>query len=142
MFKTNRQSNENLDRAGKVILRSAAAAEEDIEAAASSPFLLTRVRAAINQAQRAREETGSWLSLFLVARSAVPAMVLIAGLTALLTLLSTGASSPVNARFVDDELIYGSRDGSVEQSVLADNSSLSGDDVFSLIVERGDRETR
>ena len=68
MFKTSRPRNEDLDLIGKVILRSAAAQEEDVEAAASSPFLFTRVRAAIAAEQRLQEESGSWLSLILVAR--------------------------------------------------------------------------
>jgi hypothetical protein len=137
MFKSNRHQDEKLDQAAKVILRVAAASEKDLEAAASSPFLFTRIRAAITEQQGRGEETTGWLSLFFVARRAVPAMVVVAVLTALITVLSVGPSAPaVTARLVDDEVVYGSREGDVERSVLADNSSLSRDEVFSLIVDR------
>jgi len=131
MFKTNSQRNEELDRIGKLVLRSAAAQEEDTEAAASSPFLFTRVRAAIAAEQRLQEEAGSWLSMILVARRAVPAMALVATLAAILTVWSAG---PAPAQG-DEEALFGMPDAGVEQTVLA-SRGLSRDDVFNIVVDR------
>jgi len=55
MFESNPPKTEELDRAGKLILMAAAASESEIEAAASSPFLFTRVRAGINEERRRRD---------------------------------------------------------------------------------------
>lgn len=134
MFKTNNQRNEELDRLGKIVLRSSTARDEDTEAAASSPFLFTRVRAAITAEQRLQEESGSWLSMILVARRAVPAMALVATLAAILTVWS---AAPLNATpaQADEEGLFGLLDPGVEQSVLA-SRGLSRDDVFNIVVDR------
>jgi broad specificity phosphatase PhoE len=135
MFKTSRQKNEDLDLIGKVILRSAAAKEEDVEAAASSPFLFTRVRAAITAEQRLQEESGSWLSLILVARRAVPAMALVAILAAVLTVWSAGPALSGAQAQADEEGLPMLLEPGVEQAVLA-SRGLSRDDVFNIVVDR------
>lgn len=135
MFKTNSQRNEELDRIGKMILRSSAARDEDTEAAASSPFLFTRVRAAIAAEQRLQEESGSWLSMILVARRAVPAMALVATLAAILTVWSAGPALNGTAAQADEEGLFGLLDPGVEQTVLA-SRGLSRDDVFNIVVDR------
>jgi len=133
MFRANDQRNEELDRAGKVILQSAVAREEDIEAAATSPFLFTRVRAAIAGEQRLEEAAGGWLSMILVARRAVPAMALVATLAAILTVWSAGFNSTAQA---DSEGLFGMPDPGVEQSVLASRNGLSRDEIFNIVVDR------
>ena len=135
MFKTSRPRNEDLDLIGKVILRSAAAQEEDVEAAASSPFLFTRVRAAIAAEQRLQEESGSWLSLILVARRAVPAMALVAILAAVLTVWSAGPALSGTQAQADEEGLPILLEPGVEQTVLA-SRGLSRDDVFNIVVDR------
>lgn len=137
----NRQMNEQLDRAGKLVLLAAAADESETEAAASSPFLYTRLRAAIAEEHR-REEAGGWLSLLFVARRAVPAMALIAALAAVLTLWSAQLGAPTNNIGLDDEAFFDSRDNGVEQSILAGNNSLSRDEVFGIVVDQNEREKR
>ena len=134
MFKANGQRNNELDRIGKMVLRSAVAREEDVEAAASSPFLLTRVRAAIESEQRLQEESGGWISLILVARRAVPAMVLVAILAAILTVWSAGFTP--TAVQADAEGLFGNPDPGVEQTVLASRNGLSRDEIFNLVVDR------
>lgn len=134
MFKTNSQRNEELDRLGEIVLRSAAAREEDTEAAASSPFLFTRVRAAIAAEERMQEEAGSWLSMILVARRAVPAMALVAILAAILTVWSAGPLNGTPAQ-ADEEALFGMPEAGVEQTVLA-SRGLSRDDVFNIVVDR------
>jgi len=87
MFKRNSQNDEHLDRAGNLVLRTAAADEQEIEKAAASPFLFTRVRARI--AEQLREnEGGGWQSLPLIAWRAIPAMALVASLAGGLMLWS------------------------------------------------------
>lgn len=135
MFKTNSQRNEELDRLGKVVLRSAAAREEDTEAAASSPFLFTRVRAAIAAEQRLQEEAGSWLSMILVARRAIPAMALVAILAAVLTVWSAGPTLNGTPAQADEEALFGMPEAGVEQTVLA-SRGLSRDEVFNIVVDR------
>jgi hypothetical protein len=135
MFKTSRPRNEDLDLIGKVILRSAAAQEEDVEAAASSPFLFTRVRAAIAAEQRLQEESGSWLSLILVARRAVPAMALVAILAAVLTVWSAGPVLSGTQAQAEEEGLPILLEPGVEQTVLA-SRGLSRDDVFNIVVDR------
>jgi hypothetical protein len=135
MFKKNSQRNEELDRLGKMILRSAAAREEDTEAAASSPFLFTRVHAAIAAEQRLQEESGSWLSMILVARRAVPAMALVATLAAILTVWSSGPAPNGTPAQAEEEGLFSLLDPGVEQTVLA-SRGLSRDEVFNIVVDR------
>jgi hypothetical protein len=135
MFKKNRPENEKLDRLGKVILRSAAAREEDVETAASAPFLFARVRAAIAE-QRQTEESGSWFSLVLVARRAIPAMALVALFAALLTVWSARPGSGLNPNTAEEEGLFELVEPGVERTVLAGRNGLSRDEVFNIVVER------
>ena len=128
------EKTEQLDRAGRRVLRAAACDETESDLAADSPFLFTRVRASIAEEQRRREETGSWLSIFFVARRAVPAMALITLLVAILTAWSAQPGAP-QSNF-DDEALFGSPGAGVEQTVLADHNGLSQDDVFNIVVDR------
>lgn len=68
MFRKNHQIDEELDRLGRQVLRSASQAEREIEAVADSPFLFARVRARIAEEERRRNEAGAWLTLPFVAR--------------------------------------------------------------------------
>src|SRR3954471_22470487 len=136
MFKSNSPRNEELDRVAKLVLRSASASESDIEAAASSPFLFTRVRAAINQGPEPEDARG-WLSIVQVAWRAVPAMALVAIMAAGLTVWSTSSAPvPVPVAQADDELLIGPIDPGVEKTVLASRNGLSRDEVFNIVVER------
>ena len=137
----NLQTNEQLDRAGRLVLLAATGSEAEIEAAASSPFVLTRVRAAIAEEQRRREETTSWFSLIFVARRAVPAMVLITVLAAVMMLWSSPASPPNSDVRLGEEAMYDTRDTGVVQTIIA-NRSLSRDEVFGLVVDRSGQERR
>jgi len=136
MFKADSQRNEELDRVGRVVLKSAAADADTVEAAATSPFLFTRVRAAIKEGGSRGEESGSWLSLILVARRAVPVMALVAILAAVITIWSAGISFSSTPAPLDDEALFGVTDPGVEQAVLASRNGLSRDEVFNIVVDR------
>jgi hypothetical protein len=135
MLKSNSPKNKELDRLGELILKAARASESDIEAAASSPFLFTRVRAAINEAGAERGEARGWLSLIQVAWRAVPAMALVAIMAAVLTVWST-QSALAPAAPSDDEPLIGTLDPGVEQTVLASRNGLSREEIFNIVVDR------
>jgi hypothetical protein len=135
MFESDTPKTEELERAGKLILMAAAASESEIEAAASSPFLFTRVRAGIYEDRRRREESSGWLSLIQVASRAIPAMALVAILAAVLTVWSTNfnvASTPQ----AEEEPLIGALDPGVEQTVLTSRNGLSRDEVFNIVLDR------
>jgi hypothetical protein len=123
-----------------MIVSAAARNDEAAEAAASSPFLLTRVRASIAEAEQ-RDDSAGWLPLLFVARRAVPAMALIAILAAILTVWSLSLSAPPPGFGVFEDALADTRDPGVEQTILTKNA-LSRDEVFSLIVDHGEREKR
>ena len=136
MFKANSQRNEELDRVGRVVLKSASADAATVEAAATSPFLFTRVRAAISEDAGRAEESGSWISLILVARRAVPVMALVAIMAAVITIWSAGFSFSSTPAQLDDEALFGPAEPGVEQTVLAKGSGLSREEVFNIVVDR------
>ena len=136
MFESNAHKNQELDRAGKLVLMAATASDADTEAAASAPFLLSRVRAAIADEGRRREESGGWLSLIHVAWRAVPAMALVAILAAVLTVWSTQVTGPTPSQSDDDQPLIGALDPGVEQTVLTSRNGLSRDEVFNIVVDR------
>ena len=134
MFGNDRRKTDQLDEAGGRVLRAAAASLEETERAASSPFLLTRIRAAIREEAQRREEAGGWLSLIFVARRAVPAMALVTLLAGALTAWSA-FNPPVAQTSADDEAIVEGPGPGVEQTVLA-GATLSQDDVINIVVDR------
>ncbi len=136
MFKANNPKNEELDRIGKLVLRSAGAHEEDLAAAASSPYFFTRIRASIAEGQRRGDEAGGWLSMIFVARRAVPAMALVATLAALLTFWSVRPGMAPTPVASDDESLFGLLDPGVEQTVLTSRNGLTRDEVFNIVVDR------
>jgi hypothetical protein len=138
MFKLNSQISELLDSLGKLVFRAASGNETAANAAAESPFLFSRIRAAIAE-QEALAESGGWLSLFLIARRAVPAMALVTLLTIIpaLTLLNTSTQNST-ARF-DEDTFFDTRGNSLPGAVLATRETLTRDDVFSIVVDRTDR---
>lgn len=123
-----------------MIISAASRNDEEAEAAASSPFLLTRVRASIAEAER-RDDAAGWLPLLLVARRAIPAMALIAILAAILTVWSLSSGVPPSGFGIFEDALADTRDPGVEQTVLTKNA-LSREEVFNLVVDHGEREKR
>ena len=133
MLKSDPLKNQELDRAGKLVLKAAAASETDVEAAATSPFLFTRVRAAIAEEKRQREDAGGWVSMIRIAWRAVPAMALIALLAAVLTVWSDQSAVVTQT---DDEPLIGALDPGVEKTVLTSRNGLTREEVFNIVVDR------
>lgn len=134
MFKANRQIDKQLDRAGRVVLLAAASNDDEIEAAASSPYVYTRLRASIAAEKRRRDESVGWLPLFFVARHAIPAMALIAVFSAILMIASMRTSAPAGLFGLEDEAFSDTRDPGVEQTILSRNA-LSQDEVLGIVVD-------
>jgi hypothetical protein len=138
MFRANRQNEDKSDRAGRLVLLAAARNDEEADAAASSPFLYTRLRARISQEERRREEAGSWGALLLVARRAIPAMALVAILAAILTVWSMQPTASPVGYGLEDEALTDTRDPGVEQAIFT-RKALSPDEVFTIVVDRNAR---
>lgn len=138
MFRANEQNEAEADRAGRIVLLAATQNDQEVEAAASSPFLYPRVRVRIRDEERRREESGGWLSLFLVARRAIPVMALVAVLAAILTVWSISSGPPATGYGLEEDALTDTRDPGVEQAVLTRNA-LSRDEVFNLVVDRNAR---
>jgi hypothetical protein len=117
---------ERLDRVGREILR--AAASEEAEQVAASPFLYTRIRARIAAERERREEGERWLAVLGVVWRAVPAMALVAVFAfSLFMFMRTGATA-VAAEGFGDEVLLGAQNAGLEQVVFTDARTLSGDD--------------
>jgi hypothetical protein len=139
MFGKNPQ-NEQLDGLGKLVLRAAAADEQEIEAASTAPFLLTRIRARIAEGQRSEDARG-WQSLPLIAWRAIPVMALIAMLAGGLTIWTAEPNTTPVGFGIYEEALADTTNPGIEQAVLNQNS-LSRDDVLNIVVERGNREKK
>lgn len=138
----NRIEDERLDQIGLTIVKVAGTNDAEAEAAATAPFLYARVRARIGAEQTRRAETADgWLALFNIAWRAVPTMAFIAALAATLMLWFAGASYSPTPRF-NDEAFFDAREPGVERVVLADNGTLSRDEVLAIVVNREEQGTR
>lgn len=131
--KKDSERDERLDLLGREIVRASSANEEAAEAAASSPFLYTRLRARIAQERERREEGESWLTMLGVAWRTVPAMALVAVFAFVLFLSAgRGTGAPVSS---NDYALLGETDAGVEQVVFADRQPLSSDEVLTTIMD-------
>jgi hypothetical protein len=139
MFGKNPQNDEQLDRLGKLVLRAAAADEQEIEVASTAPFLFTRIQARI--AEGRREESTGWQSFPLIAWRAIPAMALIAMLAGGLTIWTAEPNTTPVGFGIYEEALADTTNPGIEQAVLNQNS-LSRDDVLTIVVERGNRENK
>lgn len=132
-------TNERLDQLGQKLVRASARNEQVGEAAASSSFLYTRLRARIDEERARREEGARWRAFFGVAWRAVPAMALVTLLAFVLFLSATFTRSV--ALSYTDEVLLGEREaGGVESVVFAgDRQPLSSDDVLATILNDEER---
>lgn len=148
MFPTNddhQTQDERLDLIGRACLRAASLDEAEVERIASSPFLATRLRARIEAARRAKEESGDWLAIFGVAWRAAPAMCLAAALAVgglLFAGGNNGDETPTVSGIFTDEALLATSDSTVEDIYFDDTSALTQDEVLSTIVNGQERRTQ
>lgn len=133
-LKNNRRAARNrLDGVGREVIRVGSANDAEAEAAASSPFLYTRLRARIAAEVERRAEGERWLAVLGFAWRAVPALALVCAF-ALALLLTTSTNTPVRAGVVDEALADAPVVG-YERVVFADRAALTGDEVLTTILE-------
>ena len=138
MFRKNNQNktDELLDQIGREFVRASSLNDEDIEQIASSPFLVTRLRARI-EAARSTEESGDWLAIFGAAWRAVPAMSLAAALAIGLLVFSGGT----NGAILNDEQLVATSESSVEGVFLEESEvGPTNDEIISTLT--GENEGR
>jgi hypothetical protein len=136
--KRDRRSDEQLDRAGRRIVRASAMNEREALAVASSPFLYARLRSRINAERDRREEGERFVALLGIVWRTVPAMALVAAF-AFALFLSASRSTHAPGGF-SDEMLLGARDAGVEHVVFADRQALSSDEVLATILNGEERE--
>lgn len=125
-----------LERLGREVLRASAANEGEAERVASSPFLYTRVRAAIAAERARREEADWWRAALAVFWRAVPAMALVAVLAFALSLF---AAAPRGAAAAGAELLSPG-DVGVDGVMFAEGVAFSNDEVLDTILDEGEGE--
>jgi hypothetical protein len=134
--KREHQAGDRLDSLGRALVRASADNEQAGEAAASAPFLYTRLRARINAERLRREEGETWRALFGVIWRAVPAMALVAVLAVVLFLSST-FSRTIGG--YNDDLLSGNDTGVERMFFATDTQPLSSDDVLATIMNDEER---
>ena len=123
-----------LERVGREVLRASAANEEAAERAASSPFLYTRVRAAIAAERARRDEAEWWRAALAVFWRAVPAMALVAALAFALSLF---AAAPRGGA-AGGAALLSPGDVGVEGVMFADGRAISNEEVLDTILGEGE----
>jgi predicted RND superfamily exporter protein len=126
-----------LDGLGSAIVRASAPNEDVAEAAATSPFLYTRLRSRIESERKRREEGEGWLAMLGVIWRTVPAMALVA-VFAMVLFLSTGSNS-LGSGNTNYEVLLGDRDTAEEQVVFADKQFTTSDEVLDTILSEDEQ---
>jgi hypothetical protein len=126
-----------LDGLGSAIVRASATNEDAAEAAATSPFLYTRLHSRIESERKRREEGEGWLAMLGVIWRTVPAMALVA-LFAMVLFLSTSSNS-LGSGNANYDVLLGERDSAEEQVVFADKQFTSSDEVLDTILNEDEQ---
>jgi hypothetical protein len=136
--KKERGLDERLDRLGREMIRASAANDAEADAAATSPFLYTRLRARINSERERREAGESWLAMLGVVWRAVPAMALVAIFA--FAMFWTTSPATLSSNGFSVETLLDAREAGIEQVVFADQQPLSSDEVLATIWNEDERE--
>jgi hypothetical protein len=132
--KNSRNSDEQLDRIGRELIRASAANSDEAETVAASPFLYARLRSRINSEREQREAGESWRAMLGVIWRAIPAMAMVA-LLAVVLFLSANSGTQRSVVMLPD-----TRDAEFESVVFADTRSLSSDEVLATILNEDEQE--
>ena len=125
--------NQWLDQIGREIVRAASINEDEAQAAASSPWLLARLRARIAREQERREATERWSILVTVLRHAVPATAAAAALSLGLFIFANSTVQQTSVQF-SDQALFETSDAGVQHIVFAERRPLSPDEVLDTII--------
>jgi hypothetical protein len=136
--KRDSRSEQQLDRAGREIIRASAMNEDEGERVAAAPFLYTRLRSRINAEREQREERERWGAMLRVIWRAIPAMAMVAILAVTLFLSANLGTQTAGVANVED--LLDTQGAEVESVVFADNRSLSSDEVLATILNEDEQE--
>jgi len=130
--------NERLDQIGRELVRAFSISEDELETAASSPWLFARLRARLASERERRETTERWSILLTVLKRAVPATAAAAALALGVLLFANSDNSQASAAFTDQAL-FETNDVGVQHIVFAERRPLSHDELLDAILN-GERE--
>src|ERR1044071_2624389 len=136
--KRDSRSEQQLDRAGREIIRASAMNEDEGERVAAAPFLYTRLRSRINAEREQREERERWGAMLRVIWRAIPAMASVAILAVTLFLSANLGTQTAGVANVED--LLDTQGAEVESVVFADNRSLSSDEFLATILNEDEQE--
>ena len=131
-------SREGLDRAGRLITKSAVVPEQEVSQITDSSFLFTRIRARIAREEEQLDRRGIWTGFWEVSKRAIPAMMLVAALSFGLSVYMTGNKSQATAFSVDAYLR--TNESGIENMVFSERRSLTRAEVLATIISRDERE--
>ncbi len=129
---------EHLDKIGRELLQASSINEAEVHAAASSPWLFSRVRARITAESVRRETSDRWSIFVTVMRHAIPATAG-AAVLALGLFVFTNSTSPQTSPQFSDQALFETSDAGVQHIVFAERRPLSPDEVLDTIINE-DRE--
>jgi hypothetical protein len=144
MFKKRikRATDEELDQAGKSLLWSAAAGDDQADEAARSPYLFTRIAARIEEEQRRRAASASgWLTALVEARRAIAALGFVTFISIAALLISANKSPGQSPAAMGASINL--RPASVSACSLssAEECVITNDDVLATMFAQGEGGT-
>jgi hypothetical protein len=135
-------TDERLDAIARAAVRAASPGADDAaDAAASSPFLYTRIAARIEERRRAQGEEGG-LAMLAVAWRAVPVMAVVAMIAAALLFWIGISGASASQSQMGYDALSDTRGSGLVTTVLAERDQLSHDDVLDIVVAREVTESR
>jgi hypothetical protein len=129
-------SRERLDRAGRIVTKSAGISEKKASELAATPFLFARIQARITSEAQV-SDAGIWTAFWSISKRALPAMMIVAAFSFGLSVYFTGNKNQSPAFSVDAYL--GTTESGVENLVFAERPPLTHDEVLATIISN-DRE--
>ena len=131
-------NSKKIDQTARRIVQASVLSEAEANAAVSSPYLFTRVRARLKADLEAGEHSSIWTGLTLSARTAIPGMALVAGISFGLLLYVNG-SKPAGPTFSVDAYLDSSESG-FDNMLSAERRPLTSEEVLRSIVNKEERE--
>ena len=128
----NHIDNEKLDRFGAELLHAFEPSENEINTAATSPFLYRRIRVRIEAEERRRSEMrGKWFALLAEAKHAIPVLATIAVVAIGLLIYAPSHESQITSATDSSRLV-----------VSAEMPSLSSDEVIDSVFGWSERSSK
>jgi hypothetical protein len=130
-------NSKKIDQTARRIVKASVLSESEVQAAVSSPYLFSRLRARIN-ADADAEQSSIWNGLALSARTAIPGMALVAAVSFGLLLYVNG-NKPQGPTFSVDAYVD-SGDSGFDNLLSAERRPVTSEEVLKSIVNKEERE--